>query len=365
MILEKMECDFTCMTVRSDAASWRAALREITSLLMASREFRLRKLRVLANRDCLDDIDPSIHASFRGNPLLEIGYIDERGGRGGDTDEGDICRRDDLVIVRSRMDGKQYRIEARGSGRCPGEVSSLAGILTCLLGFPGYMAFGARFCVYELLSNIVEYGMSGGEGGWITVTLDGSGETLTIRVRDPFREFNPVINKEFDLVKYLDSGMTRGLGLMMIQKMDHRMSYSRKEGFNETIISRVSAGDSAVEREDTMSSFTVSGPQTKDGLVHRVVLSGELDAKGALVLERAMSPLIGMKTVNVVLECRSVTFVSSAGVGMLLGLVSSIRRAGGEMVLREVSPEVRSVFSLLNLDDFFNLADAAGNRTHA
>jgi anti-anti-sigma factor len=114
-----------------------------------------------------------------------------------------------------------------------------------------------------------------------------------------------------------------------------------------------------------MSSFTVSGPQTKDGLDHHVILNGELDAKGALVLERAMSPLIGMKTVNVVLDFGSVTFVSSAGVGMLLGLVSSIRREGGEIVLREVSPEVRSVFSLLNLDDFFNLADAAGNRTHA
>jgi len=363
MILEKMEYDLGGMIVRSDARSYRETLEEIISLLMVSAEFGLRKMRMIASIRGRDEIDVSIRDSFEENPILDIvdsGSVSLHLEKTGDQD---ICRHPDLVVTLDGEGERRYRIEARSSATCPGIVSRLAGILACVLGFPGYMSFGTRFFVFELLNNIVEHGAGGFEDGWITVVVDGCNDTLTLTVRDPFREFNPTTKREFDLAKYIESGMTRGLGLMMIHKMDHRMSYARRDCYNETVISRISPGGQGMEKEESMSTFIVGKPQKKDGGVHEVSLSGELDAKGALTLEQTVSSLMDMKAMRVVLDFSSVTFVSSAGVGMLLGLVSSMKRAGGELVFKEVSQKVRSVFSLLNLEDYFNLTDAAGRRT--
>jgi len=46
------------------------------------------------------------------------------------------------------------------------------------------------------------------------------------------------------------------------------------------------------------------------------------------------------------------------GVGMLLGLVSSIRKEGGEVTFAGVSHHVKSVFELLNLNEYFVFSDS-------
>ena len=56
-----------------------------------------------------------------------------------------------------------------------------------------------------------------------------------------------------------------------------------------------------------------------------------------------------------------VNFVSSAGVGMLLGFVSSLRRNGGEVYFTEVNEKVKDIFALLNLDDYFNFNKPSQN----
>ena len=44
--------------------------------------------------------------------------------------------------------------------------------------------------------------------------------------------------------------------------------------------------------------------------------------------------------------------------GILLGLVSSVRDAGGDAVFVRVPPKVSSVFQLLNLEDYFTISDS-------
>ena len=61
---------------------------------------------------------------------------------------------------------------------------------------------------------------------------------------------------------------------------------------------------------------------------------------------------------KVILDFEKVSFVSSAGVGVILGLVSTLREKGGEVYFVNLSPKVKSVFGLLNLDDYFKVVDA-------
>ena len=106
-----------------------------------------------------------------------------------------------------------------------------------------------------------------------------------------------------------------------------------------------------------MNQFTVGEPvRTKDGS-YLIVLEGDLDTKGALVMEDLMTQLLDMKMFRVIFDFEKVPFVSSAGVGILLGIVSSLREENGEVTLLNVSPKVKSVFGLLNLDDYFAIID--------
>ena len=107
-----------------------------------------------------------------------------------------------------------------------------------------------------------------------------------------------------------------------------------------------------------MSQFEVGEPRIiRDGarLFH---LTGDLETKGALVIEDLINNLVEENWLNVVLDFEKVPFVSSAGVGVLLGMVSTLRDKGGEVYFTNLSPKVKSVFGLLNLDDYFLMVDS-------
>ena len=87
--------------------------------------------------------------------------------------------------------------------------------------------------------------------------------------------------------------------------------------------------------------------------ITKIDLNGDLDAKGALALEKLLGELLDKRILRVVLDFENVHFVSSAGIGMLLGSTSTIRDEGGEVWFTRVSKNVLSVFELLNLNDFF------------
>ncbi len=107
-----------------------------------------------------------------------------------------------------------------------------------------------------------------------------------------------------------------------------------------------------------MAQFEIGGPTPLDDGTHKLVLSGDLDAKGALLMEQMLARLLERKMFKVTLDFEKVSFISSAGVGILLGLASSVREAGGDAVFVKITPKVISVFRLLNLEDYFTIRDS-------
>jgi anti-anti-sigma factor len=129
--------------------------------------------------------------------------------------------------------------------------------------------------------------------------------------------------------------------------------YERSNGLNRILFDRALPSGEDGERKKEMPSMQVGDFVNLENGVTRIELSGDLDAKGALSLEALMSELLEKEIKNIVLDFEKVLFISSAGIGMLLGFTSTMRDEGGEVWLTHVSQQVASVFSLLNLDDFF------------
>jgi len=262
-----------------------------------------------------------------------------------------------LLLLRDERDERRYSIFIPATHEMVTVAARIAYLTAVVLGFSGPKAFDVRFSVHELLSNIVEHGLTHHGRTWIQTTLERTGEVLCVSIVDKGIEFDPTAGNEFDLDNYLDSGMHKGLGLMLLRRMHNSFRYERKNGYNRVYFNRAMSEDIDPEQEKKMMTFEIGEPiEFRDG-IKRIELRGDLDSKGALAMETLLGSLLEKRLLSIVLDFEHVPFISSAGVGMLLGMVSTIREEGGEVWFSGMSHKVMSVLKLLNLQDFFKIID--------
>ena len=60
---------------------------------------------------------------------------------------------------------------------------------------------------------------------------------------------------------------------------------------------------------------------------------------------------------NIVINLRKVKFANSKGIGMLMGASTSVKNAGGEMVLTHVADRINHVFIIMQLHLIFKTFD--------
>ena len=77
-----------------------------------------------------------------------------------------------------------------------------------------------------------------------------------------------------------------------------------------------------------------------------IELKGYLDAHTAPDLETAFQKLLTEKKYNVVVNCRDLSYISSAGLGVFMAYVEDIRKNMGDIKLTNMSPKVYNVFDL-------------------
>jgi anti-sigma B factor antagonist len=94
----------------------------------------------------------------------------------------------------------------------------------------------------------------------------------------------------------------------------------------------------------------------QDGDVAVAVVSGEIDSKTAGAAQAELLPLIE-KSGKAVLDLTQVTFMSSAGLRMLLLLSRHATAREGRLALVGLSDEIRDTMSMTGFLGFFRVAD--------
>jgi anti-sigma B factor antagonist len=94
-----------------------------------------------------------------------------------------------------------------------------------------------------------------------------------------------------------------------------------------------------------------------DPAVHVLTAQGRLDVSGVAILEDALDEVHVDARARVVFDLARVTFVGSAGIGLLLTFVEQIRGVGGDARFVNVPAPVLAVLSLLNVADFLTQAE--------
>lgn len=86
-----------------------------------------------------------------------------------------------------------------------------------------------------------------------------------------------------------------------------------------------------------------------------VALDGRLDTTNVADFEQQIASLYTLPQPFIVFDCTSFTYISSSGLRIFLTLLKYTGKMKGRLVLRHLSPEIKSVFDMTGFTDMFTI----------
>lgn len=89
-----------------------------------------------------------------------------------------------------------------------------------------------------------------------------------------------------------------------------------------------------------------------------IAVGTALDNSNALEMLNAIRGAYEGGFRRIIIDMAKLEFLSSAGVGSILGSIEDIREQGGDIILCHLSPQIRHVFEVLDLADYFTMTES-------
>lgn len=100
-----------------------------------------------------------------------------------------------------------------------------------------------------------------------------------------------------------------------------------------------------------------------------IVLKGRLQVQTADILREACSRVFANQHNSLILDCRGLDYVSSAGLSVILGAAKEASGRNGKLVLAEAQPSVKEILDLSGFAELFpivpSLAEAKRLLSHS
>lgn len=83
------------------------------------------------------------------------------------------------------------------------------------------------------------------------------------------------------------------------------------------------------------------------------ILDGRLDTAASIQFAKDIEPLIEAADKKIVLDCANLQFISSSGLRLFLSLKKASMAKGGSVVIKDVVPSVKQVFTITGFSPLF------------
>ena len=83
------------------------------------------------------------------------------------------------------------------------------------------------------------------------------------------------------------------------------------------------------------------------------ILEGRLDTIAAQQFAADMQPLLDNADKTITLDCQKLEFISSSGLRLFLSLRKATMAKGGSVIVKNVSPEIKQVFTITGFSSLF------------
>jgi anti-sigma B factor antagonist len=86
-------------------------------------------------------------------------------------------------------------------------------------------------------------------------------------------------------------------------------------------------------------------------------IEGELDAHGAIQLDRVIQHALAENVFKIMVNCIHLKYISSAGMGVFISHMQELESSGGRFVFFGQQASVRTAFELLGLEKVFAVVE--------
>lgn len=86
-----------------------------------------------------------------------------------------------------------------------------------------------------------------------------------------------------------------------------------------------------------------------------IVLIGEIDASSSIELDLAIAKSVGEGFKKILVDCSSLEYISSAGLGVFMSYIEEFKDRDIRMVLFGMSERVANTFSILGLNELLHI----------
>ncbi len=88
-----------------------------------------------------------------------------------------------------------------------------------------------------------------------------------------------------------------------------------------------------------------------------ITVSGEADASSSIHLDKAIREAMDDNGPNILIDCRQLEYISSAGLGVFMSYIEEISRNSINFIIFGLSEKVMKVFGILGLDQLLIIKD--------
>lgn len=96
-----------------------------------------------------------------------------------------------------------------------------------------------------------------------------------------------------------------------------------------------------------MSIANLKITESSQGSITILTLNGELDAKTAPEFRTTLDNLISAGKNKIICDCKALSYVASAGIGVMNAIQKSLTSKSGELILISVQKEIRDTMDLM------------------
>lgn len=214
-----------------------------------------------------------------------------------------------------------------------------------------------RLCLYELAANTVEHARFGDALPEIRVEIVADRNRIEVDYRDNAAGFSTIHQGRIDIGEKIRGKSKRGLGLYLLGRMTTGLKYERESGWNRTrfAINRTKRVVHELYRRLDMIelAITVDRSDSRDTAV--IKPAGSINSSTVAKLDASINDLVHEGRTTIVLDLSATDFISSSGVGLLVGTVQTLREKNGDLVLTNLSKLVNDIFDVLNIKSYFRI----------
>jgi anti-sigma B factor antagonist len=214
-----------------------------------------------------------------------------------------------------------------------------------------------RLCLYELAANTVEHAEFQGAQPEIRVGIAADKNRIEVDYSDNAAEFSTIREERIDIGERIRGKHKRGLGLYLLGRMTTGLKYERDAGRNRTTfaINRTKRFVHELYRRLEMNELAITVDHADSEDVAVLKPAGSINSSTVAKLDAAINDLVHEGRTTIVLDLSATDFISSSGVGLLVGTVQALREKNGDLVLMKLSKLVNDIFDVLNIKSYFRI----------